>query len=154
MNKAKDSWKQQAHKHKDENSKNNLIGGVTFQLHSVWISIVCFNIWKVMTLFINSSQLPQEATARRERVKFQPLSPQEFLVLIWLTMERWKAESTLEPRSGFEPGTHELGIQHPNHCHWSITIYNFLMGIGLLMFVESSGFFAGFFSKFEIQADK
>ena len=29
---------------------------------------------------------------------FLPLSPQKFLVLIWSTRERWKAESTLEPR--------------------------------------------------------
>ena len=30
---------------------------------------------------------------------------QEFLVLSWSSSEGWKAELTLEPRSGFEPET-------------------------------------------------
>ena len=38
----------------------------------------------------------------RETVYFLPQSSQEVLVLIWLTSERWKAELTLEPPSGFE----------------------------------------------------
>ena len=41
--------------------------------------------------------------------------PQKFLVLILSTSERWKAESTLEPPSGFEHGTPGLGIQRLNH---------------------------------------
>ena len=31
------------------------------------------------------------------------------------TSEGWKAELTLEPVSGFEPGTPGLGIQHLTH---------------------------------------
>ena len=50
-----------------------------------------------------------------EAVYFSLLNPQNVLVLILLTSEGWKAESTLEPPSGFEPGTHGLGIQHPNY---------------------------------------
>ena len=37
------------------------------------------------------------------------------LVLILLTLKGWKAESTLEPPSGFEHGTPGLEIQHLNH---------------------------------------
>ena len=40
---------------------------------------------------------------------------QEFLVLNWSPLEGWKAESTLEPTSGFEPGTPGLGIQRFKH---------------------------------------
>ena len=40
-----------------------------------------------------------------ETVYFLPLSSQNILVLIWSTLEGWKAEPTLEPTSGFEPGT-------------------------------------------------
>ena len=40
----------------------------------------------------------------RETVYFLPLSSQKFLVPIWLTSKGWKAESTLGPLSGFEPG--------------------------------------------------
>ena len=36
----------------------------------------------------------------KEAVYFIPLSSEEFLVLIWLTLEGWKTESTLEPPSG------------------------------------------------------
>ena len=43
------------------------------------------------------------------------LSSQKFLVLIWSTLEGWKAESTLEPPSGFEQRTPGFGIQHLNH---------------------------------------
>ena len=43
-----------------------------------------------------------------ETVYFLPLRPQEFLVLISLTLEGWKAESTLEPPNGFEPWTPRL----------------------------------------------
>ena len=50
-----------------------------------------------------------------EAVYFLQLSSQKFLVLILSTSEGWKAESTLEPPSGFEHGTPGLGIQHLNH---------------------------------------
>ena len=39
-----------------------------------------------------------------ESVYFLPLTSQIFLVFIWYTSEVWKAESTLEPPSGFEQG--------------------------------------------------
>ena len=44
-------------------------------------------------------------------VYFLSLSSQKFLVLVLLTSEGWKAESTLEPPSGFEHRTPGLGIQ-------------------------------------------
>ena len=50
-----------------------------------------------------------------EVIYFLPLSSQIFLVLILLTSEGWKAESTLEPPSGLEHGTSGLEIQHSNH---------------------------------------
>ena len=50
-----------------------------------------------------------------ETNQFLPLSPQEVLVLIWSISEGWKAELALEPHNGFEPGTHWLEIQRPNH---------------------------------------
>ena len=42
-------------------------------------------------------------------------SPQILLALIWSTSEEWKAESTIEPPSGFELRTLGLGIQGLNH---------------------------------------
>ena len=56
-------------------------------------------------------QLPQGSSYFEEAVYFLRLSSQKFLFLILLTSERWKAESTLEPPSGFEHGTPGLGIQ-------------------------------------------
>ena len=50
-----------------------------------------------------------------ETVYFLPLSPQEFVVLIWSTTEEWKAELNLKPPSVFEPRTPGLGIQHFDH---------------------------------------
>ena len=50
-----------------------------------------------------------------ETIYFFQLSPQEFLVLVFLTSEGWKDESTLEPHSGFEHGTPGLGIQRLDH---------------------------------------
>ena len=49
-------------------------------------------------------QLPQGYSRFEEAVYFLPFSSQEFLVLILSTSEGWKAESTLEPPSGFEHG--------------------------------------------------
>ena len=51
-------------------------------------------------------------------VYFLPPSSQKILVLIWSTLEGWKAESTLEPSSGYEQGTPGLEIQRLNH--WAI----------------------------------
>ena len=41
----------------------------------------------------------------KETVYFLPLSPKDVLVLILSILEGWKAESTLELTSGFEPGS-------------------------------------------------
>ena len=60
-------------------------------------------------------QLPQGLSHFEEAVYFLPLSSQKFLVLTLLTLEGWKAQSILEPPSGFEHGTPELGIQCLNH---------------------------------------
>ena len=60
-------------------------------------------------------QLPQAYSHFEEAVYFSPFSSQKFLVLILSTSEGWKAESTLEPPSGFEQGTPGLGIQRRNH---------------------------------------
>ena len=50
----------------------------------------------------------------KEAGYFLPLISQKFLVFIWLTLEGWKAESTLEPPKGFENGTSGFGIQRFN----------------------------------------
>ena len=50
----------------------------------------------------------------KEAAYFLSLSFQRFLVLIWSTLEGWKAELSLKPPSGFEHRTPGLGIQHPN----------------------------------------
>ena len=60
-------------------------------------------------------QLPQGQNHSEEAVYFLPLSTQKFLVLILSTSKGWKAESTLEPLSGFKHGTPVLGIQRLNH---------------------------------------
>ena len=59
-------------------------------------------------------KLPQGHSHFEETVYFLPFSSQKFLELILSTSEGWKAESTLEPRSGFEHGTPGLGIQRLN----------------------------------------
>ena len=43
------------------------------------------------------------------------LNTQEILILIWSTTKGWKAESALEPLSGFKLGTPGLRIQRPNY---------------------------------------
>ena len=60
-------------------------------------------------------QLSQGYSHFEETVYFLPFNFQKFLVLILPTSEGWKAESTLEPPSGFEHGTPGLGIQRLNH---------------------------------------
>ena len=57
----------------------------------------------------------QLSQAYEKTVCFLPLSPQEYLVLISLTMEGLKAESTLEPQGGFKLETQRLRIQRLNH---------------------------------------
>ena len=64
---------------------------------------------------MNGVQLPQGYTHLEEAVYFLPFSSRKFLVLILSTSERWKAELTLEPPSGFEHGMPGLGIQRLNH---------------------------------------
>ena len=48
-----------------------------------------------------------------EPAYFLSLSPQEVLVLIWSTLEGWKASWPWS--QSVSPGTPGLGIQHPNH---------------------------------------
>ena len=60
---------------------------------------------------MDEAQLPQGYSHFEEAVYFLPLSYKKFLVLILSTSKGWKAESTLEPPSGFEHGTPGLGIQ-------------------------------------------
>ena len=50
-----------------------------------------------------------------ETVYLLPLSSQKYLALIWYTSQGWKAESILEPPSGFEHGSPGLGILGLNH---------------------------------------
>ena len=64
---------------------------------------------------MNGVQLPQGYSRFEEAVYFLPFSSQKLLVLILSTSEGWKAESTLEPHSGFEHGAPGLGIQRLNH---------------------------------------
>ena len=66
-------------------------------------------------LFMDGVQLPRCYSHFEEAVYFLLLSSQKSLVLILWTSEVWKAESTLEPRSGFQHGTPRLEIQRLNH---------------------------------------
>ena len=60
-------------------------------------------------------QLSQGYSHFEEAVYFLPVSSQKVLVLILSTSEGSKAESTLEPPSGFQHGTPGLGIQYLKH---------------------------------------
>ena len=60
-------------------------------------------------------QLPQGKSHFHEAVYFLQLSSQKFLVFILSTSEERKAESTVEPPSGFEHRTPELGIPRLKH---------------------------------------
>ena len=71
-------------------------------------------IKKIMSPFMDEVQLFQSYRATTKGFTL-PLSPQKIMVLISSTSEWLKAELILEPPSGFEPGTPELGIQHLNH---------------------------------------
>ena len=58
----------------------------------------------------------------QEAVYFLALSSQIFLVLIWSTLEGWKAESILEPPKGFEHDN--PGLESSTHTYdWAINIY-------------------------------
>ena len=50
-----------------------------------------------------------------EIVDFSSLRSQKFLVLIWLTQEKWNDKSTSELPSGFELEPPGLGIQRLNY---------------------------------------
>ena len=60
----------------------------------------------------------------KEITYLYPLSSQNILVLIWLTLEGSKAGLTLEPHTGFELVTSGLWKQHPNM--WTIALRDFL----------------------------
>ena len=49
-----------------------------------------------------------------ETVYFLPLSPNKFMILIWSTSERWKAE--LVPSSGFEQKYVPVYATHCGSC--------------------------------------
>ena len=70
------------------------------------------NLKTLWPLFMDGVQLSQGyiATIRRQ-FNFFPLYPHEFPVLIWLSSEGWKAESTLKQPSGFELSAPGLRIQ-------------------------------------------
>ena len=61
------------------------------------------------------STLPRLQSQYKERVYFVPLGSQEYLVLIWSTSDRWKADSNFEPPSEFECETSGLKIQRPDY---------------------------------------
>ena len=65
--------------------------------------------------FMDGVQLPRGYSHLKKAVYFLPFGSQKFVVLILSTLEGWKAESTLEPPSGFEHGSPGLGIQCLNH---------------------------------------
>ena len=69
----------------------------------------------MVPIFMDGVQLPQGYSYFKEEYYFLPFSSQKLLELISSTSEGWKAESTLEPCSGFEHGTPGLGIQRLNH---------------------------------------
>ena len=81
----------------------------------VFFSWMEFNCLKMVTFNGWSSTVTRLQSRYEETVYFLPPSPQEFLVLILSTSKRWKAEMTLEPPSGFQPGTPGSGIQHLYH---------------------------------------
>ena len=76
---------------------------------------MCFKLETLWPLFIDGVQLPQRLSHFEEAAYFLPLSSQKSLALILSTLEGWKAESTLEPTSGFERRTPGLRIQRLNH---------------------------------------
>ena len=78
-------------------------------------------------------QLPQGESHFEEAVYFLPLTSQNFLVLTLSTSEGWKAESTLDPPSGFEHGTSGLGIQPLDELTTNVVNAN-----GNIFFIDNS----------------
>ena len=61
-----------------------------------------------------------------ESVYFLPLSPQKFLVFTLSTSEEWKAESTLEPPSGFEHGMSYMYMYVCVYMYMYIYVYIYI----------------------------
>ena len=78
-------------------------------------------------------QLPQDQSQFEEAVYFLPLSFQKFLLLILSISEELKAESTLEPPSGFEHGIPGMGIQCLNHYQLTFSLDSVIQVIILVL---------------------
>ena len=74
-----------------------------------------------------------------ETVYFLQLSLRKFLVLIWSTLEGWKAAR------GFEVGTPGLGSQRPNH--WAITPWTWICTYYFLSSLKFNRVWQCFFSE-------
>ena len=90
------------------------------------IFFVCFfKFFLILTPFYGwGSTVSRLESHVDEAVYFLPLLSQNFLVLILSTSEGWKAESTLEPPSGFEHGTPGLRIYCPRTLAWLCEEYD------------------------------
>ena len=66
-----------------------------------------------MVFFMGGVQLPLGHF--EEAAYFITLISNKFLVILSLTLQEWKTESTLEPPNSFEHRTPVLGIQHLKH---------------------------------------
>ena len=67
----------------------------------------------------------------------------EVIVLIWLTSEGWKAESVLDPPSGFEHQTSELEIQCLDHLDIALRphgVYGFPKLLRFIYFLSKISF--------------
>ena len=81
--------------------------------------IICVFLKKTLwPLFMDGVKLPQGYSHFEEAIYFLPFSSQKFLVLILSTSEGWKAESTLEPPSGF--WTRDPWIGNPALLHYTV----------------------------------
>ena len=86
----------------------NIFGGAVTNFNWIAIKYVMeFSTSREIPFLLSlwSSTIPRLQNHNEETFYFLPLSPKEFLVLIWSSSEGWKPESTLKPLSGFEPGT-------------------------------------------------
>ena len=81
-----------------------------------------------------------------ETVYFLQLSLHQFLVLIWSTLEGWKAAR------GFEVGTYGLGSQHLNH--WAITPWTWICTYYFLSSVKFNRVWQCFFSEVSVSNHK
>ena len=91
---------------------------------TVWGNVLLLKKKTFWLLFMDGVQLPQGYSHFEEAVYLLPLSSQKFLALILSTSEGGKAESTLEPPSGFEYKTPGLGIQRGIFYCMTITVCN------------------------------